>query len=74
MKRVKILLLFVLFAIVSATVVNGQSTRNHKYRSNRNHNRPVVGAPLDGGLLTVLGVAGVAYYTTRRNNKKNRGL
>ena len=28
-----------------------------------------VGAPLDGGLLSILGVAGVAYYVARK--KKN---
>ena len=31
---------------------------------------PPTGAPLDGGLLTILGAAGVAYYVTRK--KKTR--
>ena len=29
-----------------------------------------VGAPLDGGLLSILGAAGVAYITARRRKKK----
>lgn len=29
-----------------------------------------VGAPIDGGLLTILGSAGIGYYFVRRKNKK----
>jgi len=32
-----------------------------------------VGAPLDGGLLTILGAAGVAYFVSRKK-KKNEEL
>ena len=30
---------------------------------------PSVGVPLDGGLLTILGAAGVAYYLARKKKK-----
>ena len=30
---------------------------------------PDVGVPLDGGLLTILGAAGVAYFVARRKKK-----
>jgi hypothetical protein len=32
-----------------------------------------IGAPLDGGLLTVLGAAGVAYFAARKKKKNNLG-
>jgi hypothetical protein len=32
--------------------------------------RVEVGAPLDGGLLSILGAAGVAYFVARRKKKK----
>jgi len=32
-------------------------------------NPPPVGAPIDGGLLTILGAAGIAYYGVRKNKK-----
>ena len=31
--------------------------------------KPPVGVPLDGGLLTILGAAGVAYYIARKKKK-----
>ena len=31
-----------------------------------------VATPLDGGLLTVLGAAGIGYYLFRRNSKKEK--
>ena len=31
--------------------------------------KPPVGVPLDGGLLTILGAAGVAYYVARKKKK-----
>ncbi len=30
---------------------------------------PATGVPLDGGLLTILGAAGVAYFVARRKKK-----
>ena len=35
-----------------------------------NHDGGCVAVPLDGGLLTVLGVAGIAFYVYRKNNRK----
>jgi hypothetical protein len=40
------------------------------HNGNNGHHGGPVGVPLDGGLLTVLGVAGVAYYAARKKGKK----
>lgn len=67
------LLLSFIFAIGYASNAmrpyNGHFKRHwHKHKPGKRDNNPV-GAPLDGGLLTVLGAAGVSYYLVRR--KKN---
>jgi hypothetical protein len=59
----------ILIVLVFATSVD--SFGSMYQQRHRHHNRPVIGAPLDGGILAVLGVAGVAYYTAR-NKKKNK--
>jgi len=48
---------------------NGHYTHGNGngYGHSKNHG---VGAPLDGGLLLVLGGAGVAYYMSKKKNKK----
>ena len=77
MKRFKILLL--LFFLATGFTLNAMST---SYGNNGNHNGfytnaynsrnnvPPIGVPLDGGLLTVLGVAGAAYFVARKKGKK----
>lgn len=46
-----------------------------KYEHNHHHgSNNTVGAPLDGGLLTVLGAAGVAYYVSRKKRKNGEVL
>ncbi|MCJ7450028.1 MAG: hypothetical protein MUO72_20335 [Bacteroidales bacterium] len=40
-------------------------------RQGRPHHGGSVGAPLDGGLLTVLGAAGVAYVVARKKKKNS---
>ena len=42
--------------------------RQRKFR--RNHGG-TVGAPLDGGLLTILGAAGAAYFVSRKKKRGN---
>lgn len=84
MKRIKILLL--LFFLATVFNVNAQEKHASKpgngYENGKGHyshgnghgyghtGKPGVGAPLDGGLLTVLGVAGVGYYVARKKGKK----
>ena len=82
MKRIKILLL--LFFLVTTFYVNAQEKHSTKpgngYENGNGHythgnghgygHTGKVGVPLDGGLLTVLGVAGVAYYVARKKGKK----
>jgi F0F1-type ATP synthase assembly protein I len=56
--KTKVILIILLLAIVSinafAVVHKGGET---------------TGVPLDGGLLTILGAAGVAYFVARRKKK-----
>ena len=55
----KIILIILLLAIVSINafaVVDGGGSEN-------------VAVPLDGGLLSILGAAGVAYFVARRKKK-----
>ena len=35
-----------------------------------NRSKKPIGAPIDGGLLTVLGAGGVIYYASRKNKFK----
>jgi len=67
MQKVKILLtLFLLTIVFSADAIQTPKP-NHRHRGGNNP----VGAPLDGGLLTILGAAGVAYYVARKKKKNN---
>lgn len=76
MKSIKILL--ILFFLATGFSVNAMSLNprhpHNNGRQDRHDGRPrggnPVGAPLDGGLLSVLGVAGVGYYTARKKRKK----
>ena len=82
MKRIKILLLlFFLATGFSMNAMNPKSGRSHnsgpQYSDNDRRDKdkgkgkgPHTGAPLDGGLLTVLGVGGVAYFVARKKGKK----
>ena len=76
MRTIKIFLIFSILGIGFTVNAMGQSNGNNgnhygQYRNgnNGNHNG-AVGAPLDGGLLSVLGAGGIAYYVARRKNKK----
>jgi len=60
MKTLKIILLS-LILIIGININTDGAIRHQK-------NKPV-GAPIDGGLLTILGAAGVSYYLIRK--KKN---
>ena len=72
MKKITIFLLLLFLVTVfsvDAMSMGGRSNQNHN--PGRQHNGSV-GAPLDGGLLTVLGAAGIAYYAAKKK-KKNLG-
>jgi hypothetical protein len=61
------LILFFLLTLLSIDLMGMQPVDNKPNRP-----RPgSVGAPLDGGLLVVLGAAGYAYYLTRKKKKIN---
>ena len=53
---------------------NGNGGNEGKFPNAGNNNGGgSVGAPIDGGLLSILGAAGVGYFVIRRkNNKKNQ--
>jgi hypothetical protein len=82
MKKIKILLFLAL--LTSGVAVNAQNrshqqhytrpqqTHNNKHNNNHNGGGCNVATPLDGGLLSVLGVGGIVYFLARkkRNNKE----
>ena len=55
--KTKVILIILLLAVVS---INAFAAVQKS---------PPVGTPLDGGLLTILGAAGVAYFVARRKKK-----
>ncbi len=62
MKKFKIFMLLILLTTLFSLDLTAQSWNHHK----RPH---PVSAPLDGGLLTILGAAGVAYFVARKKKK-----
>lgn len=83
MKHLRIIALVTLLTMISADTFGASLSGNGfwnwfrswwrerkelKYEQNTTTNEPV-GAPLDGGLLVLLGAAGVAYYGVRRRIK-----
>jgi hypothetical protein len=69
MRKFKIILvLFALTAVFSANVM-GHPGRHQPSHNHNGGTSPTVGAPLDGGILAILGIAGVAYFVARK--KKN---
>jgi hypothetical protein len=72
MKIIKVISILVI--LLSITTADAFSKPKHHQHRKQNHptTRPTVGAPLDGGILTVLGAAGVAYFVARK--KKNNDL
>jgi hypothetical protein len=68
MKSTKALLMIFLLATIYSVEVKSQSSSTSQ-DIHWGHVKPVTRAPLDGGLLSILGVAGVAYYVARKNGK-----
>lgn len=60
---------FKIFSILLLLVVASFAFSPDVYGKVKNKKNPPVGAPIDGGLLTILGAAGVTYYLARK--KKN---
>lgn len=81
-KLISFLILVMLLSISTIDVMGMGDNRPDRNRwSNRNHNRNnnnnggsqgSVGAPLDGGLLAALGIAGVAYVAARKKKKDSK--
>lgn len=68
----KITAILITFFLVSAITANawGSGSNRPHHKPPRHSERPgSTGAPLDGGLLTVLGAAGVAYYASRKKKR-----
>jgi hypothetical protein len=63
MKRYRIYLLLVFLSTILSINVTAQNQNQ-----NQNQNR-TVRAPLDGGLLAVLGAAGIGYFVTRKKKR-----
>ena len=72
MRTIKAFLVIFLLVVGSSVYAQDHGHRNngnHGHRNNGNHGGQA-GAPLDGGLLTVLGAGGIAYYVARKKRKK----
>jgi hypothetical protein len=79
MKAIKILIVVFVLSCISAGDAfcgpKGQKSWGNQHRiekPNRGGGKPVVGAPLDGGILIALGAAGTAFYSYRKRNAKNK--
>ena len=64
MRKLKIFLILVFLTTLFSSDLMSQSWNHH-----RRPPKPSVSAPLDGGLLAVLGAAGVAYFVARKKKK-----
>jgi hypothetical protein len=60
MKKLFGVLLVFLFLLIAQ---NSEAKVQH--RNGKGHSKPI-GAPIDGGLLTILGAGGVIYYFSRK--------
>jgi hypothetical protein len=69
MKILRLLSLLILLAFISSTAVSGHPSR-HQHK----HHKNSTGAPLDGGILAVLGAAGVAYFVARKKRMNDTTL
>ena len=73
MKHLRIITLMTVLALISADSFGSgrlfQKRRGDKPQKVKVNNPTPVGAPLDGGLLALLGAAGIAYYGARRKKK-----
>jgi hypothetical protein len=79
----KVVISFLLFAVTAfyANAIdrhapgkgyqNGRGHYSHGNGHGYGHSKPIVGAPLDGGLLLVLGGAGVAYLAARKKKENS---
>jgi len=85
MKQFKVVVLIAILALFSAdTFAAGwfqdwrssrqqRQIRRYEYRHHQGGGTcpgTPVGAPIDGGLLTILGAAGVTYYVAKKNKKE----
>ena len=78
MKTMKVLALVSVIALVSADAYGGDWFKSWRQKRQQRQiqetQRPAgkpVGAPIDGGLLALLGAAGIAYYGVRKKRKNS---
>jgi len=65
---------FFLFLTILFFVCSVDSYSQKQQHFNRPRHRPVIGVPLDGGILAAVGVAGVAYYAVRKKKKNTTDI
>jgi hypothetical protein len=78
MKHIRVIALMTVLALISADSFGAgwfQQWRARKQQKQITYQSieevPAVGAPLDGGLLALLGAAGIAYFGVRRKKKNS---
>jgi hypothetical protein len=70
MKAIKVVtILFLLTFAITVDASSHPRFRNHQHNYSNNDTKPTVGAPLDGGILAILGAAGIGYFVTRKRKK-----
>ncbi len=67
MKKLGIALIMMLLIAAMPYDVDGKPDR---LKDGSCQDKPITSAPLDGGLLTILGAAGIAYYVSRKKKAK----
>ena len=73
MKTLKILAILLFLSLAtSAEASDHPRFRNHRHFNSTQPKPATVGAPLDGGILAILGVAGVAYFAARKRKKNEK--
>ena len=83
MKKLKHVALVIVFILISSNSFGGwfedwreiwRERRMERYLNYHDDQQTddAVGAPLDGGLLAILGVAGAAYFGLRKKKKENK--
>ena len=72
MKHLRVIALMTVLALISADSFGAgwlQRWRAKNQQRQVTETKHIIGAPLDGGLLAILGAAGLAYFGVRRKKK-----
>jgi hypothetical protein len=73
MKTFKILAILLFLSLAISAEASGHPRfRSHHHFNSTQPKPSTVGAPRDGGILAILGVAGAAYFAARKRKKNEK--